>query len=274
MLLTLITNHAATAQMAELAGIDRIMIDLERTGKAERQAGRDLFLSDHTWDDVSQMAGLLSHAQVHVRINPWSPDSTGEVDEAIVRGANVVMLPMVHDINHAHRFVDAVQGRARTSLLVETFAALQQADQLTAMAGLDEIHLGLNDLSIDLNRSVIFEVLVERLLDPMAAASHHAGILFGFGGVTSSSAKSLPIDPERILAEQARLQSDVGILGRSFRRLCDGKTPEQIAKEVRWIRETLAQWTQATIEDYKKNLVALSNEITAWKKQLGKVPAN
>ena len=40
MILSLITDDVALAAEAERAGIDRIMIDLEREGKAQRQAGR------------------------------------------------------------------------------------------------------------------------------------------------------------------------------------------------------------------------------------------
>jgi citrate lyase beta subunit len=272
MLLTLITNQTALAQYAEAAGIDRVMIDLERKGKAQRQIGRQLFLSDHTWGDVDLMRRALHRSAIHVRINPWHEDSGREIHAAITRGASIVMLPMIRDIDDVRRFVDEVHGRARTSLLMETSAALEQAADLTRIPGVDEIHVGLNDLSIDMGRAVIFEVLCDRQLDELAAASHGAGIAFGFGGVASSSAKPLPVDPELILAEQARLKSDVGILGRSFRRLCDGTTPERLAEEVRWIRETFGRWTNASPEDYQKNLVSLGAEVASWKKQLSKAP--
>ena len=47
MILSLITDDVDLAAEAERAGIDRIMIDLEREGKAQRQAGRNLFQSSH-----------------------------------------------------------------------------------------------------------------------------------------------------------------------------------------------------------------------------------
>ena len=266
MLLTLITNEVDLARRAEAAGIDRIMIDLERKGKAQRQAGRNLFLSDHAWDDVDLIHGAIHRAQLHVRINPWHQDSPREVDQAISRGANIVMLPMIRELDDVRHFLGAVNGRVRTSLLVETGGGLNQANELTAIKGIDEIHIGLNDLAIDLRRTVIFEVLCERMLDPAAAACHRAGITFGFGGVACGSAKPLPISPELILAEQARLKSDVGLLGRSFRCLCKAASPEQLAGDVRWIRETLKQWRDADLAAYEKNLSRLRTEVDAWKK--------
>jgi citrate lyase beta subunit len=273
MLLTLITNEVDLAQRAEAAGIDRIMIDLERKGKAQRQAGRDLFLSDHTWGDVDLILGAMHSAQLHVRINPWHRNSPREINEAISRGASIVMLPMIRELDDGRRFVGAVNGRARTSLLVETGAGLEQASELTAIKGIDEIHIGLNDLAIDLGRTVIFEVVCERMLDSIAAACHRAGIIFGFGGVACDSAKPLPVSPELILAEQARLKSEVGLLGRSFRRLCGEASSQQLARDVRWIRETLKQCLDAGPAVYERNLSRLRTEVDAWKKSVTATPA-
>ena len=268
MLLTLITNNVELAQRGETAGVDRIMIDLERKGKAERQAGRNLFLSDHAWEDIDRVRSALRRTQLHVRINPWHDRSPDEIDEAISRGANIVMLPMIRELGDVRHFIDATQRRARTSLLVETRTALDQADELTAIYGVDEIHVGLNDLAIDLGRAVIFETLCQRMLDPIAAACRHAGILFGFGGVACASAKPLPVNPELILAEQARLKSNVGLLGRSFRRLCKASSPAQLKSDIGWIRETLAQWQDREPDAYEENLSRLRAETEIWKKSM------
>ena len=60
----------ALAAEAERAGIDRIMIDLEREGKAERQAGRNLFQSSHRLESVARVKAALERAALVVRINP------------------------------------------------------------------------------------------------------------------------------------------------------------------------------------------------------------
>lgn len=265
MLLTLITNETGFARRAEAAGIDRIMIDLERMGKGVRQAGRQLFLSNHVREDISRLRDALGHASILVRINPWHAQTRDEIDDAIARGAGIIMLPMVRHIDDAQRFRDMVAGRARTSLLIETRAALEQADDLTSVSGLDEIHIGLNDLSIEMGRKVIFELLSERLLDRIAAASHRAGILFGFGGVTCASAMPLPVRPELILAEQARLRSNAGWLGRSFRRLCETAAPEQLEQDVCWIKSTLEKWTKADARASAESFAQLCAEVARWK---------
>ena len=47
-----ITNRPEIAQIAESAGVDRIFVDLEYIGKADRQSGLDTVKSKHTLDDV------------------------------------------------------------------------------------------------------------------------------------------------------------------------------------------------------------------------------
>ena len=50
-----ITNDPAFARRCDALGGMRLFVDLERLGKAERQAGRDTFISTHTLDDVGRV---------------------------------------------------------------------------------------------------------------------------------------------------------------------------------------------------------------------------
>ena len=51
-----ITNKVEVALIAEKYGVDRIWIDLEKEGKAERQKGRDSVKSNHTIEDIRSIA--------------------------------------------------------------------------------------------------------------------------------------------------------------------------------------------------------------------------
>lgn len=53
-----ITNRPEIAQIAETAGVDRIFVDLEYIGKAERQGGMDTVQSHHTLEDVKKISVL------------------------------------------------------------------------------------------------------------------------------------------------------------------------------------------------------------------------
>jgi uncharacterized protein Veg len=60
----LITNNPAIAADAQQAGVTRIMVDLENTGKKERQASRNTFISEHKKEDIRSMSDFygFTHA--------------------------------------------------------------------------------------------------------------------------------------------------------------------------------------------------------------------
>jgi 2-keto-3-deoxy-L-rhamnonate aldolase RhmA len=236
--LTVITNKSLFARRAEYAGIDRVMIDLERLGKAKRQYGRQFFLSNHHLSDIDLLRGTLFVASVQVRVNPWHEKSISEINDVIARGAQIVMLPMVRQREQAVRFAYAVNGRARTSLLIETADPLNRSDELLSVDGIDEAHIGLNDLAIDLGREFIFEALLDRLLDGIACIAARRHVRFGFGAVAGRGCGALPIDPETIISEQVPLGASVAWLGRSYSRACEKLSRSELANEIRWIRNT------------------------------------
>ena len=65
-----ITNHPEIAKIAENAGVDRIFIDLEQIGKAERQGGMDTVQSLHSLDDIKKVKSVLLKTELLVRSNP------------------------------------------------------------------------------------------------------------------------------------------------------------------------------------------------------------
>jgi hypothetical protein len=54
-----ITNDPAFAQRCDALGGFRLFVDLERLGKAERQAGRNTFISTHQVEDVGRVKRVL-----------------------------------------------------------------------------------------------------------------------------------------------------------------------------------------------------------------------
>src|SRR5687767_11459014 len=58
--LTLWTADPMVAHRAEIAGVDRIGVDLEILGKAERQAGLGTWISPHKEADLVVLRALLS----------------------------------------------------------------------------------------------------------------------------------------------------------------------------------------------------------------------
>lgn len=143
-----ITKDPAVARIAQAAGVDRIFVDMEYIGKAQRQGGMDTVQNHHTVEDVSRLRPVLDQAELLVRVNPVHPGSKDEIDRVIAAGADVIMLPMWQSVEEVQQFIRWVDGRAKTLLLLENQAAVDCLDRVVALPGVDEIHIGLNDLSI------------------------------------------------------------------------------------------------------------------------------
>ncbi len=209
-----ITNDPGVAKIAENNTVDRIWVDLEIKNKIERQGGMNTVISHHSMEDVSAIRSAIKKAELLVRINPISDDTRAEVDEVISRGADIIMLPMYELVSDASRFLECVDGRAKTVLLLETIAAEKSLDDVLRMGGMDEIHIGMNDLHIQYRMKFMFELLADGIIDSMCNKIRNAGVKFGFGGLAQLDQGQLPA--RYILAEHYRLGSSSTILSRSF----------------------------------------------------------
>src|SRR5574343_156950 len=89
-----ITNDPDFARRCDALEGLRLWVDLERNGKAERQAGRNTFISTHTLDDVGRIKAVLQRSRLMVRVNPLNPETDTEVNAVLAQGADLLMLPM------------------------------------------------------------------------------------------------------------------------------------------------------------------------------------
>lgn len=215
-----ITNRPDVALIAEHAGVDRIFIDMEYIGKNNRQGGMDSVKNHHTVEDVKNIRNVLTKAQLLVRVNPiheatkWYCSSEEEVNQVIEAGADIVMLPFFKTVEEVKKFIAIVDRRATVLLLMETPEAVQLIDEITAVPGIDEIHFGINDMSLGYGKTFMFELLTDGTVEHLCLKLKRAGIPYGFGGVASIGTGKLPA--EAILKEHYRLGSSMVILSRSF----------------------------------------------------------
>ena len=215
-----ITNRPEIALIAEEAGVDWIFVDMEFIGKDARQGGLDTVQNHHTVDDVRNVKAAVSKAKVLVRVNPIHeamtdyPSSEDEINGTIAAGADIVMLPFFKTIVEVERFIRIVDGRAKTCLLVETPEAALLLDDILNVAGIDMIHLGLNDLHLALGMKFMFELLSDGTVDRLAAKIKARGIPFGFGGVATLTGGAMP--GSMVIKEHYRLGSSMVIVSRSF----------------------------------------------------------
>ena len=234
-----ITNDLSIALIAQKYGIDRIWIDLETLGKEARQKGQDSVKSHHKVSDISKIAPYLETSEMLVRINPWNANSVYEINSVIKAGADIIMLPYWKTVREVELFIKTLNRRCKSMLLLETKEAEACLDEVLEIEGIDEIHIGLNDLHLSHNLSFMFELLMNGTVENLCEKIKFKGLPYGFGGIARLGCGELPA--ENIIKEHYRLGSTRAILSRSFCNVADYSSLSEIdslfRKEITKIRE-------------------------------------
>ena len=212
-----ITNNPDVAKIAQDAGVERIFVDMEYIGKEIRQPNMDTVKNRHTVEDVRNIRKAIDKAELLVRINPIHDGSEEEIESVIIAGADVIMLPMWKSDDEVKTFVSLVGGRTKTMLLLETDEAAKCLDEVLNIDGIDEIHIGLNDLKISQGKRFLFELLTDGTVDEIVKKLKSKNVPFGIGGV-GAVGSDVMLPAENIIAEHYRLGSSMAILSRAF---CD-----------------------------------------------------
>lgn len=248
-----ITNRLDVALIAEKYGVDRIWIDLETLGKEERQKGMNTVKSNHSIEDVRIIKPLLSTSEMLVRINPWNKNSVQEINDVISAGADIIMLPMWKSVTEVSKFLTTVNRRCKTTLLLETKEAVECLDDVLNLGGMDEIHIGLNDLHLSYGMVFMFELLANGTVEMLCEKIRNKCIPYGFGGIAKLGNGDLPA--EKIIMEHYRLGSTRAILSRSF---CDVSKISDINEIENVFKENMANLVAfeekvSRMTDFKEN---------------------
>lgn len=239
---TLWTDDPLLAGLADAAGIDRVGVDLESHGKRERQAGLGTWVSTHRIERLPAVRGALARACLFARVNPVSADTPEEVERLIGFGVKVLMLPMFRSAEEVAWFAEVVDGRAAVVPLLETQAAARDIASVASVEGVREIHVGVNDLALDLGMPNRFAVLDCELVERVSAHVRQAGLRFGVGGIGRVDDAGLPISSDLIYAQYPRLGATAALISRAF----TGPGAGDLGAEVARSRARLARWYAAS----------------------------
>jgi len=272
MKLMYITNNPVVARIAENAGVDWIFLDMEVIGKAFRQSGLNTVQNHHTVDDIKRIRKAIKKSKLLVRVNPIHdavdnyPSSKDEIDASIEAGADILMLPYFKTVEEVKTFIHLVNGRAKTLLLLETVEAANLIDEILEVPGIDMIHLGLNDMHLELGMKFMFELLADGTVERLGDKIKAKGIPFGFGGIATLDGGALP--GSMVLKEHVRLGSSMVIVSRSFCNteiITDLNEVKRIfdtgISDLRALEKETSQADAAYLEENRKAVVAAVNKI-------------
>jgi len=272
MKLMYITNNPVVARIAENAGVDWIFLDMEVIGKAFRQSGLNTVQNHHTVDDIKRIRKAIKKSKLLVRVNPIHdavdnyPSSKDEIDASIEAGADILMLPYFKTVEEVKTFIHLVNGRAKTLLLLETVEAANLIDKILEVPGIDMIHLGLNDMHLELGMKFMFELLADGTVERLGDKIKAKGIPFGFGGIATLDGGAL--QGSMVLKEHVRLGSSMVIVSRSFCNteiITDLNEVKRIfdtgISDLRALEKETSQADAAYLEENRKAVVAAVNKI-------------
>jgi len=210
-----ITNEPSMAKIADESGVDYIFLDLELLGKEERQGHLDTVISKHKIEDLKRIKPHLKKSKLLVRINPVHRFTKKEIETSIEYGADTIMLPYFKSKDEVEFFLNTVDGRAETILLLETKEAFDNIDEILELKDkIDAVHIGLNDLHLSYDMSFMFELFISGHVTTLVDKFKINNIKFGIGGVAELGKGDIPA--ELVLNEHYKLGSSMCILSRSF----------------------------------------------------------
>lgn len=253
-----ITNKPDIASVADRSGVDRIMIDLEKLGKEKRQKNWNSVISDHCPEDIIKVKPVLKKAKIIARVNPVNENSAEEIEKVIEYGADIVMLPYFKSAEEVEFFISAVRKRTRTCLLLETKDAVENIDEILSVEGIDEVHIGLNDLSHSYGANFLFSMFPAGIVDYIVDKLKEYKIAdYGIGGIARIG--SGLILAEDVIAEHYRLDSGGAILSRAFcdtEKICDIAEIERIfssgVDRIRMLEEKVSRFDDELFEYCRK----------------------
>ncbi|MEZ8281655.1 aldolase/citrate lyase family protein [Vibrio splendidus] len=207
----LITNNPEVACFADSLGVEIIFVDLETIGKSQRQGHLDTLISSHSIKDVALVKDSINYADLLVRINPYHEKTFEEIESVINSGADIIMLPMINDVNDVFLTSDLINGRCRFVPLLETVYSVEYAKEISRIKGVTGVHFGLNDLKIERNDSFIFKSVLDGTIESSIKGLE---VPFGIGGVSKLASGDVP--GGLVLSKFYCLGSTSVILARSF----------------------------------------------------------
>ena len=254
--LFLFENDAAEVRQAVKYGVQHFLVDWEAVGKEERQQGYDTEIRPGTLDDLAAIAAI-PEAMAWCRINRFGPHTAKEIENSLKAGAGGIFLPMATSATEVEKFLQCVDSRCETGILMETVEAYAVAKDL-AILPLERVYFGLNDFAISRGGGSIFRAVLDGSVERMRDVFSEK--VFGFGGVTALE-KGFPLPAKRFLEEMSRLDCGFSFLRRSFRRDTKGRDPRMVVDNIRDFWRRCRERDQDTVQRDRQTLEGILRDL-------------
>ena len=213
----IIDNKLENIVQYDNLGIYEIMIDLERYRKNDRQKNLDTFKSNHTINDINIVNDNVSKSKVLVRLDQINPNTENQINECIDRGVQKLMLPYFKKVNQVENFLNIVNNRVKTSLLFETISSIKNIEEIMNLGMIDEVHFGLNDLSIDMKERFMLNTLTSDYVKNAISFLKYKKVPYGIGGIAPLNMGL--IKGKYVIDYYLHLGASKTILSRDFKKL-------------------------------------------------------
>ena len=103
------------------AGADAILVDCEYNGKLARQRGFDTQINHNDPKQVRNVRVLNPTTEIMCRVNnDFGRTTEDQIEEAIISGADSIILPMVESREDVRRANSVIRGRAKLVIMIES----------------------------------------------------------------------------------------------------------------------------------------------------------
>ena len=181
----------------------------------------------------------------------------------LIRRLTEAGIPVLAHVGMTPQSVNEYGGFKRQGVTRE---AAEKLDEILSVRGIDEVHIGLNDLHLSLGEHFMFEPLADGPVDKLTGKIAAVGLPYGFGGIARIGYGMLPA--EKVITEHYRLGSSFAILSRSFcniGNITDEKEVREIfgrgVKSIRDFEDSLSGLTPSDYEENRLEVKRLVNEI-------------
>ncbi len=250
-LLLFYRDYASTVRCLS-DSIESVIFDWENQGKKSRQKERDTQINAHSALDLYHFISTTSFPAI-VRVNGFPYFDLEEINKAIDNGASEILLPMVRKEGEIEHVLNAINGRCKLGILIETNDAVLNAHNLLKY-DLNRVYLGLNDLCIDRNSDNMFNPLIDNTVTKLREISD---IPFGYGGLTHPSLGN-PIPCKLLLTNLINEKADFTFLRRSFYKAIEQYSPHAIYQA---IKNEITQINTSRLEEVQTDLQLLETYV-------------